>query len=104
MLIAGKTILHVVNNNFKPAVDKQNLPKAKMENKKLYGIQNQNNRCIGIFSQHGQSHRTMIVIKQLPLFNIIKNLLVLISHFLLLMDELEFNLRKSVIFGKQEST
>lgn len=72
MLIAGKIILYVVNNNFKQAVDKQNLPKAKMENKKLYSIQNQNNGCIGIFFQHGQP-------QQLPLFNIINNLLTHLS-------------------------
>lgn len=89
MLIGGKIIFYVVNNNFKQAVHNQNLPEAKMENKKLYGIQNQNNRCIGIFSQHGQPQRTMAVIKQLPLFNIINNLL---SH-------LSFNHSLPVING-----
>lgn len=34
MVIAGKNN-YVVNSNFKQVVDKQNLPKAKMENKKL---------------------------------------------------------------------
>lgn len=50
MLISGQTILHVVNN-LNQAADKQNLPKAKMENKKLYRILNQNNGCIGRVSQ-----------------------------------------------------
>lgn len=67
MLIAGQTMLYVVNN-LNQAVDKQNLPKAKMENKKLYRMLNQNIKCIGIFSQHEQPHRIVAAIKQLPLF------------------------------------
>lgn len=89
MLIAGKIILYIVNNNFKQAVDKQNLPKAKMENKKCCSIPNQNNRCLGIFSQHAQPHGIMAVIKQLPHFNFINNLL---SH-------LSFNQSLPVING-----
>lgn len=51
MLIAEQTMLYVVNN-LNQAVDKQNLPEGKMENKKLYRILNQNNRYIGIISQY----------------------------------------------------
>lgn len=70
MLIAGQTMLYAVNN-LNQAVDKQTLPKAKMKNKKLYRILNQNNRCTGIVSQHEQPHRSVAAIKQLPLFTLL---------------------------------
>lgn len=70
MLIAGQTMLYAVNN-LNQAVDKQTLPKAKMKNKKLYRILNQNNRCTGIVSQNEQPHRSVAAIKQLPLFTLL---------------------------------
>lgn len=105
MLTAEPTMFYVVNN-LNQALDQQNSTKAKMDNKKLYRILNQNKRCVGVVSQHEQLHRTVAAIKQFPLFILLTTAVIftLISHFLISMDALEFSLRKSVIFKKQEST
>lgn len=49
MLTAEQTMFYVVNN-LNQALDQQNSTKAKMDNKKLYRILNQNKRCVGVVS------------------------------------------------------